>query len=487
MKFSDIKKEYILAAIIILALILRLYQWDNYAFAFYDEGVHAFFGVASSINPVMETLYQPPVLFLLEGAIYSIIHSVLVFRLLLIILSVISIILAYIWVKNDYSVNEALLIALFLATAPLHILHSRFLNQDSLLFCLGLGVLILVQTYSKKPKKAYLLLAGILLGIGAFTKFTFLMFNIIALAYALYLKKISLKKVSNIIIGESLIILLFMLPLIITWIKSSGSTYAITNFFSQYAAENVGESTITPLTTIFYIGRSFIFLGFSFILLVYTLLTNKNLDRKHLFLIYWIIYAILILSLSSKAMLRYLLMQNLAYIPIFLLAINALFSFNKKVWALFILLIIGLDSYYYYIFITNPVSIPEFSAFFIETKPFIETIAYLRQTMTVNDSIITNEPYLFIPMGLNIYSANYENHILCPNKNVKYLILINSSLGFDLFTYMNDVTRLSNYYSLDRNISNRETTFYIYNVTGNPACGPMIPPLKRGLYLKDII
>lgn len=486
MDLSWFKKNYIICLILFFALILRLYEWDKYAFAFYDEGVHAYFGVASSINPVLATMYQPPGLFLIEGLLYSLVNSVLVFRLLLIALSVLSIMLAFIWIKGDYSLSEALFVCFLLSITPIHILHSRFLNQDTLLFCLGLGALILVQLFAKQPKKKYLYFAGLFLGFGVFTKFTFLLFNIIIALYAFYIKKLSLKSYLKIIIGESAVILAFLLPLILIGLEQPNSIYSITNFFREYIAENIGESYLSLWTTVFYIGKSFVFLGPILIVLIYSLFTSKKISSKYSFLLCWIICSLFELSLSSKYFLRYFLMQNLAYIPILLFAANKLLSFNKKLLSLAILIILVSDFYYYYIFISQPIKIQEFDLFYVETDPFMETVDYLRNSINLSYSLLTNEPYLFLPLWSETYSANYKPHIICPDKTVKKLVLVNSSLGFYKFNYLNEVNSMSNYYVLDNVISKGTTTFYIYNVTSNSDCN-MVYPLKRGLYLMDII
>jgi 4-amino-4-deoxy-L-arabinose transferase-like glycosyltransferase len=434
------KREYLfITLILIFALVLRLYQWDKYAYSFYDEGIYAYFGVISSYDPVLSTLYQPPLFFLIEGVLFSLFKTISAFRLFNIFCSIASIFLAYNWIKKDYSVNEGLLVALLLSTTAFHILHSRFLNQDILLFCLGLGALICVQEYEKHRKDWLLILSGIFLGLGFYTKFTFLVFSVIVVFYARYLKNVTIKRLGIIMLSESFLIFMFLLPHIIVWFKAPNSVYSITNFFEQYSLENIGESSITLQTLLFYIGGTFIYLIPIFILFITSLFKKKNFDKKYNFLFLWVAFLIIVLSLSTKAFIRYLLIQNLGLIPFLLITANLLLQLNKKYVLIILFIILSIDFYYYYYFINEPMKISEFKMFFVETKPFLETAQFLNSSINEGDIILTNEPYLFMPLMLPVFTTNFIDHISCPNNNVKYLVLVNSTLAFHEFTYLDKI------------------------------------------------
>ncbi|MFA5303876.1 MAG: glycosyltransferase family 39 protein [Candidatus Nanoarchaeia archaeon] len=485
-----IKKNYIiLGLILLLAFFLRIYNYSKYSYAFYDEGVHSYFGIQSSKDLVLGTMYQPPVLFQIYGFFYSIFKDVMVFRLLNIFFSVTSIILCFIWVKNNFSIKEALLVCLLLATTTIHIEYSQFLNQDSLLMCLGLLSLILID-YSKKSKNLlFFIFSGVVIGIGVFTKFTFFVFNGVIILYLFFFQKMkNIKKYICLFLGEGIIILIFLMPYIIVFFNNSSSIYSITNYFQAYSAENLGSSNSSIFDNIsFYSAGMMEVLGFGLILLLYSLFFNKLKETKYNFLILWIILVFLFTLVFLKQSLRYLFIQNLMIIPLLIYISKSLF-FEKRTFYILLSLILSYNLYFCYNFINNNQMVQETVFRYIDNDAFNQVLYYLNQNAPKNSIIMSNEPYLFLSVETNFpITSNYEPHISCPNTAISYFVLVyskaNNYNGFD----PNLVNNYPQYYSLENKVESENNIFYIFKVNGSDECKTIVSPIKTGLYLSDII
>jgi hypothetical protein len=372
-----------------------------------------------------------------------------------------------------------------LSTTLIHIEHSHFLNQDSLLFCFGLLSLILIDAFKEKKNLLYLIISGAIVGLGIFTKYTFMLFFGFCLIYLfLFHKMRKFKTYSYFFIGVMISSAFFLMPHIILMFSNPNSPYALINFFNLYSQESgFGSGGLRLENLYYYLSKTVEVLGIGLFLIIYKFF-KKEKSSKLFFA--WIAYYLIMLCFERTAA-RYFFMQGLGLIPLIILISSSINSL-KKIGYIFLCAMILYNSYSYWQYIENNQNIQNAEFRYINNENFKKVAEYINNNSPANSIIMTNEPYLFLSSNSKFpITANYEPHISCPNPIISYLIIVNSSLkGFNEFD-INLLYANPQYYTPEQVFESGQETFYIFKVQGNESCTNIVPPFKKGFYLSDLL
>ena len=157
-------------------------QMGDYPYDYLEEIKAAKFPDAMSIGPIRYEAHQPPLYYLLAAVIYKAASSlpldqqVVVLRLFSVVLGGLLLTVAYRLVKEIFPESEVLALATtaFVATVPMHIAMTAAINNDALAeLILSLLLLLAVRRLKDAiPTRRYVLLGGLLFGLGLLTKTT---------------------------------------------------------------------------------------------------------------------------------------------------------------------------------------------------------------------------------------------------------------------------------------------------------------------------
>ena len=157
-------------------------QMGDYPHEYLEEIKAAKFPDHMSITPIRYESHQPPFYYLLAAILYKATGSlalnqqVVVLRLFSVALGCFLLLVAYRLVKEVFPTDEVLALATtaFVATVPMHIAMTAAINNDTLAELI-LSLLLLLAIKRLKDNIAlrrYVVLGGILLGLGLLTKTT---------------------------------------------------------------------------------------------------------------------------------------------------------------------------------------------------------------------------------------------------------------------------------------------------------------------------
>jgi 4-amino-4-deoxy-L-arabinose transferase-like glycosyltransferase len=171
---------------------LPILQMGDYNFAELEQLKAARFPDSMSIAGVRYEYHQPPLYYLLGAAIYKATESlplstqVLILRLFSVALGVALLLVAYATAREVFPGDQALALAsvAFVAFVPMHTAMTAAINNDTLaeLILALLVWLSLRRLRDADPLRRYVLLAGLLLGLGLLTKVTVYMGAVVLLA-----------------------------------------------------------------------------------------------------------------------------------------------------------------------------------------------------------------------------------------------------------------------------------------------------------------
>ncbi len=161
---------------------LPVLQMGDYNFAELEQLKAARFPDSMSIAGVRYEYHQPPLYYLLGAAIYKVTESlplptqVLILRLFSVALGVLVLLVAYATAQEVFPGDQTLALATvaFVAFVPMHTAMTAAINNDTLaeLLLALLVWLSLRRLRDADPQRRYVLLAGLLLGLGLLTKVT---------------------------------------------------------------------------------------------------------------------------------------------------------------------------------------------------------------------------------------------------------------------------------------------------------------------------
>jgi 4-amino-4-deoxy-L-arabinose transferase-like glycosyltransferase len=203
----------------------------------------------------------------------------MIFRLIIFFSAYYQYFLLFIWSRKHFSSKESLIACLLLSTTLIHIEHSHFLNQDSLLFCLGMSSLIFIDLFKDKKNILYLIISGAIIGIGIFTKYTFILFFGFCIIYLFFFYKMrKLRTYYYFFVGVAASSLLFLLPHIILMFSNPNSPYSLINFFNLYGQESgFGSGGMRIENLYYYASKIFNVFGVGLFLIIYKIFKR---DKK---------------------------------------------------------------------------------------------------------------------------------------------------------------------------------------------------------------
>jgi hypothetical protein len=171
---------------------LPILQMGDYNFAELEQLKAARFPASLSIAGVRYEYHQPPLYYLLGAAIYKVTASlplptqVLILRLFSVALGVLVLLVAYATAQEAFSGDRMLALSTvaFVAFVPMHTAMTAAINNDTLaeLLLALLLWLSLRRLRDADPPRRYVLLAGLLLGLGLLTKVTVYVGAVVLLA-----------------------------------------------------------------------------------------------------------------------------------------------------------------------------------------------------------------------------------------------------------------------------------------------------------------
>jgi uncharacterized protein (TIGR03663 family) len=206
MKHLERRELALFAAILTLALCLRLYQLDIRPLH-HDESVHAWFSYYLNLNTyIYDPTYHGPFQFYITHAIFSIAGANdFTARSLPAFFGLLLVALAF-GLRKQLGKAGYLTLAFFLAISPSTLYYSRFFRNDIYIATFSLAILICALKYAENQRAIYLYLAAIAAALSLAAKentfITLFIFLSFALLYFLNARFNLRAKINLILFGE---------------------------------------------------------------------------------------------------------------------------------------------------------------------------------------------------------------------------------------------------------------------------------------------
>lgn len=305
-----------LIVILLISGSLLFYFFNINKGLWWDEAVYL--GLAKNllekkgyyINFDQETFRPPlfPVLISIFWLFFGISENTI--RFFLVIVSILSIFLTYLFTKKIFGEEEGLWAALFLATSHMFLFYSLKILTESLFIFLSLLTVLTYYLGFEKNKK-FFLFSGILMGLSFLTRYPGLILPIFYLSYPIFSNKKKFLFEKNFIFG------LILFAIILTpWLAFNQITFG-----SPLGALFVESSTVSGE---FYGGNwSYYFahwieffglVGIFFIPAIIVFLSNIT-KNKYIFIFLLVVYSLAFFMLIPRKELRYLM----HYLPFYLI------------------------------------------------------------------------------------------------------------------------------------------------------------------------
>ncbi len=167
---------FALCFVITLAVILRMYNIENFRVLVSDEAIYAqsSYAISKGYVPYKDVfLAHPPLYFLIASFWMSLVGATLFFaRFLNVLFGVGTIATIYFMCRKIFSTKVAVIASLFYAVLPLAVFFGRNFIIDNALGLFSTLTVFAFLMYNKYGSLKYLLLSGLLAGLSLITKFT---------------------------------------------------------------------------------------------------------------------------------------------------------------------------------------------------------------------------------------------------------------------------------------------------------------------------
>lgn len=175
------KKEFLfLILILILTIILRLWKILEIPVSG-DEGYHS--RIALEMKKTGEITFSsgvpwqgPMIIYIISPSIYLFSNNLLAFRIPIVILSILTMILFYLYVKDVYGIHVSILSLFIFTIIPLFIILSNNAVEYSPVLFFILFAIYLFHKYQKTNNNKFIYLFSFVSGLGIITRLTFLFF-----------------------------------------------------------------------------------------------------------------------------------------------------------------------------------------------------------------------------------------------------------------------------------------------------------------------
>ena len=253
-RISSIKEIAIFSIILILAISLRIWvmlRWPISA----DEAFWA--NQAREIIKNQRPFYEisipyigPIISYILIPSIYLFGNNIVLLRIPIVIISILSIIVVYLFSRKYYNRNVALVSALILSVIPNDFVNSSQTVEGPIIELLTVLVLYLLTKYKENGKNSYLFFLGLINGIGVLTSFAYLFFLVpFVLTLTIFPKKSFRKFQARSWIVISLAFILGFSPMIY-W-NLLNNFYSISFIFQNFPTTLSGTNLLDVKTNLF--------------------------------------------------------------------------------------------------------------------------------------------------------------------------------------------------------------------------------------------
>ena len=260
----------------------------------------------------------------------------------------------YLVLKRLVGKPYALIFVVLLSVEPFFLGISRFLHLTALSTMFGFTSLLFAVLATKVRQKKYLVIAGIMLGLGVATKISVIIFLPIIALYLLA-EFIRFRKIKFILISSLLFVLTMVVTFVVVspymWVSPLQSLNKIyVDGILETALDDSGGLSLSKQPYLYYLEQSFYRLApYTFVLyllgiflIVKNYVQKKPQSRLYLaVLIYFIVYY-LALSIPSKLKDRYLVELIPSYIIFATYAFTAIYNSLAKTGRIVMLTIVGL-------------------------------------------------------------------------------------------------------------------------------------------------
>jgi len=377
--------KHILISLIIFSILAK------FALPFFNEGMWwdeaVYLGLGRNVQKGMYSLdsgtaletFRPPVFPLLISLISD---NILLARILVVLISAISVVTTYYLSKELFGKDIALLSSLFLSTNQLFVFFStKILSEPLFMSFLSLSLLFFLRR--KKPTNA--LVSGVFAGLALMTRY---LGTIIILSYALYFVYIFYRKKSKRVFGEAAPLLLGFLAVLSPWLLMSYAYYG--SIFGAYLTNLAVYSESLPSGFSSYFADIFGIFGVQIIFVAIGLYVLARQEKSgYNFLLYvFFLLPLAFFSLAFHREPRYLL----SYMPIYAIFAGLVLKLeNKKSFTKYLpliaVLVCAASLFTGLVFAWND----RFSG-----RSLVEASVYLKNITDEKDAVMTESyPYVY--------------------------------------------------------------------------------------------
>jgi 4-amino-4-deoxy-L-arabinose transferase-like glycosyltransferase len=334
---SNKKILIILLFLFIIGFALRIflttcYYWDELSYLQNSEIL------SGKVNNYNEFDFRPPLISVIISGLYLIWHNPLIANLFVSLLASLSIIFIYLLGKEMFNDKVGIIASIILTLSPIHIYFSKTLLVHTTAIFFTLVALFFLKK-GENTKKSYLfLLAGIFSAFAILTRFTYLaLIPILIINLIIFKSKYDFKKIIFLIIGLAIPLLPYLIWSQITY-RNPLYTFQTGQLMANWSSR---ESWFFYLKVLPLVLSVIGILGI--ILWLFFKIKNKKIPKQEIFILSWIIFPFIYLSLMTHKEIRFLL---ITLIPMIIIASIGIYSFYKKIkdkkifLAVFIILLI---------------------------------------------------------------------------------------------------------------------------------------------------
>ncbi|MEI6266868.1 MAG: hypothetical protein WCP14_03190 [bacterium] len=263
-------------------------------------------------------IYRALYVYLQSSLIFLSGYDVSTYRLLNVIIMISLLVVFFLFVRTWFNKQVAILSTLFMATSAPIIIFSRIVSEIGIIVLLQFLILLLL-TYAFRDKKKYLfLLAGLVSALGIFTSPIFVLSGALLAVVAFVIMLKNTKFISMFVYELLFLILPIMISAVIYIVFLpdfySNISYIVTPGSFLLFSQNIGNNVLALMGNSIYatpynVGSEPIldpFLAVSAICgIIYAFFHAGK--RKHQFLLMWLLFGLVIISLSGKQIFDYLL------------------------------------------------------------------------------------------------------------------------------------------------------------------------------------
>lgn len=448
LEFIDKNSNFILVAILVFALILRLkYLTINQA-VWYDEAEYLSVAKNWAFNLTSYQLHyvRPPLLPFLMAGLYKIGFDELAMRVLILVFSMTGILFTYLVGREIFNKWVGLIATFIMSFFYLHLFSTARILTDMPSMTLWLmSSFFFWKGYIKKRSKKYLWLLGPLLVAGLLMRFPFGLLAIVILVYLLITEGIKFLKDKDLWIGAGLGII-SIVPYTIWYYITYSKIILLgpAGFYGHFSQLKeyvqmfpiIFQSPIPGIITLSpYFGNFFILLLFIGIgVILFNLITGYDMIKRneslknYLFILFWLIapfifFAFFAGQIAEDRYLFYLYPAAFFLIGIVLIKIYEFIKKTNRVLALSVILLILISASVTQISYADRI-IKIKSTSYIQ---FREAGNWIKENSSPGDKIIAaGEPQLnyYSERDVIYWPEDYEiNEFIEKNKEVKYIIL----------------------------------------------------------------